>query len=67
MSVKISGLASFTTSGGMRSGPVAFFGFRNLIILVTSFCVLCLNKKIDPGSNFSEFNARMISISIFIV
>ena len=61
---EISGPAIFTTLGGMMSGPVAFLGFRDLIILVTSFCVVCLNEKNYPGGNFS---ARMISISIFIV
>ena len=50
---EISGLAIFTSSGGMRSGPVAILGFRDLIISVTSFCVVCLNVKFDPGGNFS--------------
>ena len=34
---EISDPAIFTTLGGMRSGPVAFLGYRDLIILVTSF------------------------------
>ena len=51
---EISGPAIFTTLGGMRSGPVAFLEFRDLIIVVTSFCVVCLNVKFDPRGNFSE-------------